>query len=315
MMTLQKSVRTILRECLNLQRGEHFVIVSHENLSEIAAAIWNTARRITKNLISIHYANKNTNCHELSASITTSLKHADACVILTPTHLGEQLFDQARQNGSRVIVLQHASLAMIERTFETNLNLASNLSRKLADLFSIGKTIELTSPSGTEAKIAIARIMGIAETGFARSAGELSSLPAGKASMMLNRNIEGRVTLDRIAGMKRKLHRPVLLNVTKGYITQIKGQREAEMLRKDIRKFGKNGRRICELGVGTNARVKFGNSAQEDEKCLGAIYLSLGQDQVTGVQGRIVHAIKGMVTNPTLTIDGRRIIEDGKILL
>ncbi len=315
MATLQKSVRTIVRRCLNLQPKEFLIIVAHDSVAEIAAAVLKAARRITKNIISINYLQRNAAGPELPESVIAALVHSDAAIVITPNHISEYIFDQARQNGSRVIVLQNASVAMMERMFETNLNKASNLSRKLADLFSIGKFIEINSASGTRLELSIARVMGIAETGMAKAAGELSSLPAGKATIALNDNIEGKLCLDRIAGVRKKLNKPLLLNISKGHITQIKGKAEAEMLRKDIRKFGRAGRMVTEFGIGTNSLVKFGNSAQEDEKCLGSVYFCFGRDRITSGQGKVQPAIKGIVVDPTVIIDGRPIMENGKILV
>lgn len=315
MVQLQKSVRTILRNCLNLKPKENLTIVTHESLSEIGESIWTNAQKITKNLILIKYKHQNLITYKIPEIICPSLSLCNAGIIVTPYYLDEKLFDKIRRDGSRIFVVQNASQSLLERSFETDYNKVSNLSRKLADLFSIGKTLHLKSPSGTEAHISISKAKGLAETGVAQNPGEFTSFPAGEACIFLNNSLDGRITLDRIAGVKRKLAKPVILNVNKGYITQIKGQKDAEKLRKNIRKFGKNGRKIYEFGIGTNDKVVFGNSAQEDEKFSGAVHISFGKNQVTKSQGKMLQAIKGIILRPTLSIDSKLIIENGIILV
>ena len=50
------------------------------------------------------------------------------------------------------------------------------------------------------------------------------------------------------------------------------------------------GETIYEFEVGTNPGGKLGNSAQEDEKILGAIYVSFGQNKTTKVHAKMVRS-------------------------
>jgi len=263
MISLEKSTRAVLRNCFDLKPNESLLIVTDKSLADVGETIWKTALRISKNSLLLKFSNGTDN--QLPEAVQGSLAQADACFVLT---------SKARRNGSRILVLQNATGTLIERTFETNYKKINNISRKISDLFSIGKSLHLQSPSGTEARLTISRMKGIAETGVVQQAGEFASLPAGEACVILNhKHINGMVAIDRIAGIK-KLANPITLNVKEGEITQIKGGHEADELRKAIRKFGPAGRQIYEFGVGTNPGVKLGNSAQEDEKALGTIHVS-----------------------------------------
>ncbi len=315
MVTLKKTVRTLVRQCINLQPRENLTVVSHESLSEIGDAIWNHAKRTTRNLVHIKYSHVNSNTRGISPGVAGSLRDAKACIVLSPVCLDEHIFDEARQNGARVLLLQNASRALMERALQTDPVKASNISRKLADLFTIGTCIELRSPSGTRATFSINKILGTAETGLARSAGELSSLPAGKASAVLNSGADGRIVLDRIAGVRRKLVKPIALNINNGHITQIKGSGDAELLRKQLRKFGPDGRHLGELGVGANPDLILGNSEDEDQRSLGVVYFSFGKSHAKRTHGKVVEALKGLVLRPTVLIDGHSVVEDGQIVV
>lgn len=313
MIPLAKSTRAVLKNCFDLKPDESLLIVTDKSLADVGETIWKTAIRISKNSLLLKFSNGTDN--QLPEAVQGALAQANACLILTSKALDEQTFDKARQNGSRILVLQNATRTLTERTFETNYKKITNISRKISDLFSIGKSLQLQSPSGTEAWLTISRIKGIAETGVVQQAGEFASLPAGEARVILNHKyINGVVTIDRVAGTK-KLANPITLNIKEGEITQIKGGQEANELRKAIRKFGPAGRQIYEFAVGTNPCVKLGNSAQEDEKTLGAIHISFGQNKTTKVHAKMVQAIKGILLKPTLRVDGKLIVENGKIVV
>lgn len=316
-MTLSsKSARAILRNCLNLKSGESLLIVTEESLAEVGELIWLNSKKITANAILMKFPGNNSSGYNLPSCIESSLPHANTTFILSPKNLYQKNFDHVQRKGCRIIIMQNTSKELIERTFDTNYKKVSNLSRKLADLFSIGKKLHLTSPSGTDLEIPISKIKGIAETGQVHHSGEMTNLPAGEACLnVINQGIHGRIVIDRIAGGKKKLTNPIILNLSKGHITQIKGKKEAEELRKSIRKFGKSGRKVQEFGVGTNYKVKWGDSILEDEKVLGSVHISLGQDQVTKGKKKILLAPKAILLDTTLTIDGKAILEKGNFLV
>lgn len=310
---LDKSIRITLKNSLGIKPKEHLLIVTESSLHEFGEKLWKSGRKLTNAVTLMRYSPPNSANHKLPTSVYSALQHSDAFVILSPHPLNEKLLNDVQKNGARFLAFQNTNKELLERTLKTNYKKISNLSRKIAELFSIGRNITITSPTGTEVQVSISKNKGIAETGLVHKPKEFSFLPAGEACLNLNKNIEGRIVLDRIVGHKKKLATPITLNVNHGHVTQIKGKKEAQALRKDIRKFGKNGRNLYQIGIGTNNNVSFGHSKEEDEKVCGTIHISLGQDRVTKVKGKITPAIKGVILKPTVEIDGRMIIDKGQI--
>ncbi|MFQ5602542.1 MAG: hypothetical protein ACE5HS_04670 [bacterium] len=291
------------------------MIVAEDSLAEVGEGLWQCAKKLTRFSIFTKFSSDYNNNCQLLTPLHNSFALLDVVVVLTTQRVNEALFENARQNGTRILLLNNTSKKLIERLFKANYKKLNQISRKLADIFSIGKTLHLQSPSGTDAKISINRLHGYAEGGMANKAGEFSTLPAGDASLFLNKNTDGIIKLDRIAGQSNSLSEPISLKVQKGHVTQIKGGPEAELLRKELRKLGASGREIKEFGVGTNNTLKLGYSAQEDEKVAGTAHISLGQNQSTKVHGKIIPAIKGIILKPTIRIDNKTIIDQGESLL
>lgn len=315
MTNVEKSVRSIIRNCLGISSTEALVIVAEESLSTLGEAAWKCAKRITKKTILTKYSSQNSK-PDLPKPILHSFTGADALLVLSPKTISQSKFDQARRNGTRIVLLDDTSSELLERLSHSSYLKVANVSRRVADLLSIGKNVRVQSPAGTDVAISIARIKGVPDTGLATRAGELGILPAGEACVFLNSsNCNGRIVLDRIAGHKKPFKYPVVLNLQKGYITQIKGKNDAELLRKVLRKYGKPGRNITELGVGTNDKYIFGHSAREDEKVLGNAHITIGQRRISRVQGKVTQAIKGIILKPSIAIDGRKIMEEGVIIV
>ncbi len=315
MIKLNKIARTLLKNCLRVNPHDFILIITEESLSEIGEALWKCAQKITPSAMFTRYSFKYINGYGLPDPVYNSLIQFDSIIVLTSKIVDEAQFEKARQNGTRIILLKNTSKELIERSMEANYKKLAIRSRKIADIFSIGKTLQLKSPSGTDVKINIYKTKGIAETGLVYEAGDFSCIPAGKACVMFKKKINGIITLDRIAGQKSRLIKPIVLRIQNGHITQIKGDKDAAKLRKDIRKFGKSGRQLSNLGVGTNDYVTFGKSKQEDEKVFGTAHISIGQNQVTKVHSKIIQEIKGIILKPTISIDDKLIIENGNILV
>jgi leucyl aminopeptidase (aminopeptidase T) len=315
MTRLQRAVRTILVTCLNLKAHETLVIVTEEPLAEVGETLWKCAKRLTKNSVLIKYVNCNRTRYGLSSLIQNSLVGADCVVVITSKVVTPRAFQETLSNGARLVLLSNSSIDVIERSVEADYKKLTQTSRRLADIFSIGRTIHVTSPSGTDITVPIKNLKGTSETGLAKARGDFVSLPAGGAFILPGKkSIQGQIVIDRIAGGKKPLSKPVVLKIQKGHITQIKGGREAEQLRKDIRKFGENGRRITKLGIGTNTALSFGHSSQEDENVYGAAYVSIGQNLVTRVHQKITQPIKAILLQPTVVLDGKIILRSGDIV-
>ncbi len=310
---LQRYCRKLLKKCLNLAADEDLTIVSHESLTEISATLWRIARRMSGHTVILTYRSKRPLDAALPERIVPCLIDSDACVVLTPVALNENIFDRPRQNGTRVVIFQNPSPNVFMRCLANDLARVANVSRKLADLFSIGQSVSVSSPTGTNLIIKIPKTKGLAQTSLAHAPGDLAEIPGGKASIILNKNVDGKLVLDRVAGDRHNLAAPIALHVREGQITQIKGSKDAGDFRKALRRLGQRGRLLNAFSVGANDKATFGNSLQEDQNVAGSVHFTLGHDLFLPEQSKTVRAILGMVLAPTVTIDGRTIVQGGHI--
>jgi leucyl aminopeptidase (aminopeptidase T) len=69
---------------------------------------------------------------------------------------------------------------------------------------------------------------------------------------------------------------------------------------------------LAELGVGTNDAATITGKVLEDEKVYGTVHLAFGNNMHFGGVNDVQYHADGVITRPTLVVDGEVLIEDGK---
>jgi len=78
---------------------------------------------------------------------------------------------------------------------------------------------------------------------------------------------------------------------------------------------GPNGRNLAELGIGTNDRAKITGNVLEDEKVMGTIHLAFGDNSTFGGKVKVDVHLDGLVLKPTVEVDGKEIMKNGRLML
>ncbi|MCK4520976.1 MAG: aminopeptidase, partial [Nanoarchaeota archaeon] len=92
--------------------------------------------------------------------------------------------------------------------------------------------------------------------------------------------------------------------------------KEALKLKNILRKVkDKNAYSVAELGIGTNNKAKITGNILEDEKAMGTAHIALGNNK--SYEGKIdvpIH-VDGVFFKPTIIVDDKKIMENGKLLI
>jgi len=201
--------------------------------------------------------------------------------------------------------------------------------------------IHVTAPGGTDVTIGIKGRKCRPEDGDFRRSGTAGNLPSGEVyvspalgtargtiafdgSMVLN---DGEVVI----------RKPIVTEVSKGYITSISGGEEAGLLRASVlegeakaremgragqikprlaEQYARNAWAIGELGIGLNRKARIVANMLEDEKVYGTCHFAVGSNY-DGDAEAMIH-LDGIVKRPTvsLVLDGGReqqVMVDGRL--
>lgn len=188
---------------------------------------------------------------------------------------------------------------------------------RLAELLTKAKTARVTTENGTDITLSIEGRHGGADTGIIANKGEWGNLPGGEAYIA---PVEGTATGIIVvpAGWYFGLVEDMILTFKDGYVVSIEGGgRVGEELRElccfNDDKY-KHRRNCAELGIGTNPKAKKPDNVLEAEKIKGTIHIAIGDSShMGGVNESDLHE-DFVLPSPMLYLDGKLIIEKGKIV-
>ncbi len=107
----------------------------------------------------------------------------------------------------------------------------------------------------------------------------------------------------------------IKIEVKNGFATGITGGKSAKKLVKMLAPFGRKGRNIAEIGIGTNDKAKLSGLILEDEKVLGTAHIALGNNLSMGGNVSVGIHLDGVIKKPDIWFDNKQIMKKGKLLV
>jgi len=310
----EKLAKLILLNCLELQPGQAVLLVSEIKQTHAALAFHSVAAKAHLELMSLTLTERPNGEPRLSAFARRSIEAAELAVMVLPKLDPDSVNWLRQQNRTRVLFFPQIDVEEIPAALETDPRQLRDRSRKLADILTIGRTLQLTTGNGTALKMSITQNRGSAEVIPFMPELFLASLPLGRAFVTpLVNSVAGEIFIDDLAGNHSSAASPIELKIVDGKITLIKGGKAANELRRRLRLAGTNARQIVEIGVGLNEKARLGNSEFEDEKVMGTVHLGIGR--LAGGSKTPEIFARGILQKPNVLIDGKKIVEDGKMLV
>ncbi len=107
---------------------------------------------------------------------------------------------------------------------------------------------------------------------------------------------------------------PMTLHVRKGQLVEIEGGEERERLGGLLEKADDNASNIAEFGIGTVPRGKV-TGALDDKRLLGTAHIAVGDNHsIGGIVTSNIH-LDAVTLDVTIELDGKAIIQDGKLVI
>ncbi len=183
--------------------------------------------------------------------------------------------------------------------------------QKVFKYWDSGKQVHLTTPLGTDLQVSIA-----GRTHFKGHEVRHIQFPGGEAMIPpLEDTAEGVLVVDKCIHFIGEIKTPIRITVEKGWIKNIEGGDEARRFRRWLEENAdKNGWRLCEISVGTNPKAFWMGSPRQDRFILGSSHVGFGLNiDVGGTIDSNIH-YDGIISNPTIRVDGTLVVKDGEIV-
>jgi len=313
---LIKSAQVTLSECMGVKEGETVLIVSDEPLRELGFLFFEEAKKMGTEALYMEIIPRENHGVEPPDALAEAMKKAHVVLLVTSKSLSHTV---ARKNackaGARIASMPGITPEMMARTLSASYREIAENCMKYADWLKGSKEIHIMSPGGTDLKFSVSGREIHADTGILHSPGDFGNLPAGEVfAAPVEGSAHGILVVDGSMAGIGLLEEPVKMEVREGYVVNIEGGDSAEKLREILNRYGRDSYNIAELGIGLNPRAEITGFVLEDEKVLGTVHIALGDNSTFGGKVSVPSHLDGVILKPTVVVDGKKFMENGKII-
>jgi len=312
-MDVKKSAMIAVRDCMGVKPGEKVLIVSDTERDFIGVPMYEAALELGSEAVYMEMKPRTISGEEPPDVIAQAMLHSD--VILAPTKFSIT-HTRARKNacarGARIatLPLTEGTKELVREMFATGgmtadyFRIRDNIER-LRERQKGAKQAHITTALGTDVTVDLAGREWHTDTGLALNPGEYTNLPGGEL-FIAPASANGKLVIDGSFGDYGLLETPLELTIVDGMVTEARGCR-ADDLEKIFEEYGPDARHIAEFGIGMNPKARLWGILLEDEKVGNTIHLALGNDCCFGGSCDVSIHYDGIVTHPTVMIDGKKL--------
>jgi leucyl aminopeptidase (aminopeptidase T) len=313
-MSIDKALETVLIDCLGVQQGETVLVVTDPSRYDIGRALVDRARAIGADAVVAEMSERASNGTEPAAPLAPAMAAVDVLICPTAKSLSHTAARKAAtEAGVRVATMPQITEDMLARTMAADFSAIRRRSAFLAKALTDGSEVRISGPSGTDLTMSVEDRTGQADDGDLRAAGAFGNLPAGEGFIApVEGSANGTLAFDGSIWPIGKLTEPLVIEIEEGYAKRFAGN-AAEEFRTTIDPYGKDAYAVAELGIGTNDAAKLTGNVLEDEKIFGTVHVALGDNHSFGGTIRVASHQDGVVLDASLEIDGKVIMQGGRL--
>ena len=302
---------------MGVRPGERVLVVTDAPLRTIGYAVFEAARELTTEVLLVEMTPRQSNGAEPPAEVAALMTQVD--VVLCPTSKSLTHTDSRRAasaKGVRVATLPGVTEEVMVRCMNADYTEIAARTSRICDLMRQTKVVRVTAPAGTDVTLPIEGREAHASSGLFRETGLWGNLPTGEAYLApLEGLSNGIVVVDGSMASVGMVDEPIRIVVQDGYATDITGGASARRLVELLEPHGKDARTVAEFGVGTNDRAILTGVILEDEKVMGTIHIAFGDNKSMGGSVRVASHLDGLIKQPTVWFDDRKVMEGGRLLV
>jgi leucyl aminopeptidase (aminopeptidase T) len=301
-----------------VKKNESILIITDEIKREIGYSLYTNAVRLGYKSLLVEMKSGKINGEEPLPAVAELMQKFD--VVFCPTAKSLTHTDARRAasaKGVRVATFPGITKDVMIRGMNADYEKISKLSVKLKGILEKGKHIRVTAPAGTDISFSIEGRKSYASKGLFHAKGESGNLPTGETFLApVEGTSNGVFVVDgSMAGLGLIKNVNIRIEVENGYATKITGGTIAKKLKQQLDAVGSEARNIAEFGIGTNDSAKLSGILLEDEKVMGTIHIALGNNVSMGGSVNVPIHLDGVVKKPTVYLDGKLLMKDGKLLI
>lgn len=314
MSSLQKAAKNSLVVCMGLKKNESVLVIYDPKKYKIAKAIFSEALKIGEAKL-LRIKEPKQNGEEPCSDVSKEMLKYDVIMLVTSKSLSHtKARRDATKKGARIASMPGITENMFIRGMKADYKKIEKITNKISRILTKGKSVKIITKKGTNITMSI-RARKSDGGVLPNKKGWFHNLPSGEAGLApVEGTTNGTLVVD--ASFLEKVDKPIIIEIRAGYAVNIKGGKTAAKLRKILAKVrDKNAYAVAELGIGTNDSAKITGKILEDEKVLGTAHIAFGNNKSYGGVIDVPIHLDGVFKNPTLFVDNKRIMKEGKLLI
>ena len=348
---LNRSAKVAVRDVLKIKEGEKVLIITNPNDESlpVSQALFDASNEAGASPLII-IQNEKTQLDFAEKGVIGAIKtEPDVIISISKNKLGkdeEAISNPFEYEGKKYNNTFHYLMHgvkkcrsfwspgitrdMFIRTIPVNYETMKSRSSYLKDLLDKAVKVKVSAPEGTEVEIDVTGREAMCDDGDFSKPGSGGNLPAGETfiSPVVGKT-EGVIVFNGSISTNSGtliIEKPLRVTVKAGFVTNISGGSEADILKNTIKKaeenafvfekegklpagegrnYAKNARNIGELGIGLNPEAVIGGDMLEDEKAFKTCHFAIGSNYDEDAPA-LIH-LDGVVKDPTITL----VFEDG----
>lgn len=313
---MKEAARTVVKACLNLRPRETFLVLTDTEKEAIGRAIFEAGLEVGAEALLSVIKPRSRHGEEPPKPVAELWARVDAYVAPTKFSLTHT---QARKNataaGARGATMPGITEQMFIETMGVDYGRVKEYCERMKKVFEGAKEVSIKSPLGTDLVASVEGRDPLLDTGMLHNRGDFGNLPAGEVFVApVEGTARGTIVFDGSFAGVGILAEPMRVEVKDGYAISLTGG-GAEQAKKILEPLGKEAYNLAEIGVGCNFGARIVGNILEDEKVYETVHVALGDNSTIGGKVKAGVHLDGLIKNPTLVVDGREIIKNGKWLI
>jgi leucyl aminopeptidase (aminopeptidase T) len=310
---LAPAVRTVIHRCLAVKPDEEVLVVVDAGTRVIGEALRDEGKAAGGDVVLAVMEAREIDGNEPPATIAGALERSDVFIAPTIRSLSHTTArKRASEAGARGATMPGVTEEMLARAMAIDFELMAARSRAVAAVLDAGKEARITCPRGSDLTLEIGERRGIADDGDLTARGAFGNLPCGEG-FIAPQTGAGKLVVGSV-GRLGITPEPATLIVEDGKLVAAEGGLGPDLLDL-LARHGEEGRNVAELGVGTNDRARLTGLVLEDEKILGTAHVAFGASAGIGGTVSVPIHLDVVVLEPSLEVDGRPVLEQGRFAL
>lgn len=296
-----------------LKKEERVAIITDDRMKQVAMPFYEAACIKGNETVFMQFPANYKSGEEPPLIVAQAMKDADVALCVTTASITHtRAKKDAAAGGTRIGTMPGITLPMLEKgAIEADPQVVEELTARFTKLLDEASEVKIEKDNEV-LSFSIADRKGIPSTGIFREKGQAGNVPSGEAFIApLEDSANGKLVVDGSIAQIGMVSEPVTLTVENGRLTDATGKQGSELL--EI--LGeKEGRTIAEFGIGTNPTARITGVVLEDEKVYGTIHIAFGSNKPFGGLTEAGVHIDCVVKEPTVWIDGKKIMELGNMI-